>query len=174
MLFQTYRYRVIINIFCRAVCIAHVFSLAAYIYYYMHSTYKVLFPLVSLLGIICEGYIVICRHGGKQSKWFSYCIFFYLTGVIPYFWIMETKSALTFNSNILTENGPDKVYPKLLQQSFYIIIILLRIFLPKYNTAREQTANVVKFLLNVVSDAQELQSNVLELRTDRTSTLIKL
>ncbi len=137
MLFQTYRYRVIINIFCRAVCIAHVFSLAAQIYYYMHIvpikyySHLYLYQELYAKGILLYAVMVVNN----------------LTGVIPYFWIMETKSALTLNSNILTENGPDKVYPKLLKQSFYIIILLLRIFLPKYNTAREQTANIVKFLI---------------------------
>ena len=163
-LLESYKCRVILNIFCRLLCFAHVSCLVLFNYIYMHDQNFIFVPLgILIFAMTIEGYIVIIRHGGKQSKYFSTCMFLYLMSVIPYFWLLEMQSSKIQNTDAQVLLN----YPKFLQQSFYIVIIFLRILLPKYNSPRDQTSNVVKFLLNVVSDAQELQSNVAELKKNK-------
>lgn len=163
LFFETYKFRVFINIFCRVLCISHVACLVLFIIYYKYVeiTPQLFLPILSLSGMLIEGFFVIFRNAGKQSKWFSICMYLYLISVIPYFWILTLREGKAD-----TQIGRTRLedWPKYFQQLFYILIVFLRVLLPKYNSSREQNSNVIKFLLNIVSDAQELQSNVSEFR----------
>ena len=164
--FETYIFRVFLNILCRILCLTHAICLILFIIHYEFVKIGFLFflPVLSLFAMVIEGFVVIIRHGGKQSKWFSLCMYLYLMSVIPYFWILAVK----FGNKSTNEIEKKRLlnWPKYLQQAFYILIIFLRVLLPKYNSSREQASNVVKFLINIVSDAQELQSNVSEFREE--------
>jgi hypothetical protein len=167
-LIDTYTFRVFLNILCRALCLLHVISLTLFILYYKFIELNFLFflPVFSLFAMVIEGFVVIIRHGGKQSKWFSLCMYLYIMSVIPYFWVLCVKFGQSQNE---IDRARLQDWPKYLQQAFYILIIFLRVLLPKHKSSREQASNVVKFLLNIVSDAQELQSNVSEFREENIS-----
>lgn len=164
--FHSFTFRLVINLAIRTLCTIHALFLMYFCYDNICKNKLVFLPSIASFLMVCEGIYVIFYFDGKESKWFSWCMFFYILSVIPSFWIMEfmtTKEYVRFFRWTFAYTDVTKI----LQQTFYIITIVLRWVLPKYKNTREQMSNVIKFLLNIASDAQELQSNVTELRLQK-------
>lgn len=161
--------RIFLNLLVRFLCLFHSLFLTYFCYVNISMNDEIFHVFqasiwIIIVGTVCETIYVITKQKSIESKWFSTCTLCYVMSIIPGFWMIEFLiDPKIFNETSVIRRYKNRDLKKILQQTFYVLTIIIRIIIPKYRCTREQISNFTIFMISIASDAQELQANVSQL-----------
>lgn len=158
----------------RFCCIVHGCVLITYVIVKWDTQY--LYPCyLILISLLIEAAYVVFLRQGRESKYFSICIFLYLLACVPPMWVLHYKRQPyvlyklyhSQNIDISDKQGLTLVdVPKFTQTDdfffrknenlFLTIIVLSRWFLPKDDLTREDNYAIIIQILSMAADVHEM------------------
>ncbi|XP_039257238.1 transmembrane protein 26-like [Styela clava] len=131
--------------------------------------------LALLLGILFETLLTFYRRGGREWKWFSPAIFFYMAATLPCIWLLELHLMGLRHKEldaIANKTRVDKTHSLLgltieidfdefgwalaLEQTMFCILILSRWVLPRGEISRNQLSQLLLVHVGMAADIMEL------------------
>ena len=141
------------------------------------SIYLVLVFSIFLVYDLLKSVFFIPR---LESKWYSRSILFFILTELPLMWMLQIEKSrlvqmqkLSNQTEIINNSTISKTHEKsealliesieLWSQSFYMVIVISRILIPKRHCSLEQMSNLGLLLLGTASDLQEFQAQMDEI-----------
>jgi hypothetical protein len=176
-----------LNIFGRSILIFHAVALIKWILFLPNcSTTDHIYVSLVFCVFIIHDMIKSLFVPKLESKWYSRTIVYFILTEVPLMWILEIEKhrlkldakreqisvyahAIKLNQTIVNYDEKITIYSKaiysinLWSQSFYIMIIIARLLIPKRHCSLEQMSNLGLLLLGTASDLQEFQAQIDEI-----------